>query len=71
MQTDLNYYSCQDIVTSPLQEHFDGTLTVTWRNLNTTNLPDNTVGCGSCTCRGCFGPSCGCTAAVCCEDKYI
>ena len=64
-QSTLNYFSCTDIVTSPLQPHFISNLTVIWNNTNTTNLPYNIHGCSSC--------NCGCVQAgsTCCENKYI
>ena len=52
-QNRLNYWSCYDIVTSPLQQHFNNSLTVGWTNTDST-LPVNINSCtSSCNCRCC------------------
>ena len=71
-QAGQNYWSCHDIVTSPLQSHYDVSLTVGWA-LTNTSLPYNIYNCGNCTCGGCVGGCCNANwyGADCCADKYI
>lgn len=65
-QNKLSYFSCNDIVTSPLQPHFHPNLTVSWINTETGSLPHNIYGCGSCSCNCVL-----CCYDGCCENKYI
>jgi len=78
------YWTCNDIVTSPLQTHYGANLTVNWMNANTTNYPFNQVGCSNCDCTtpvytcccsGCASAGCcdtsNCWTPTCCDHKYI
>lgn len=68
-QVNLNYYSCWDIINSPLKAHFNTSLTISFSN-NNQSLPVNTDGCtGTCDCNSICGLCC--ISGGCCEDRYI
>jgi hypothetical protein len=55
---DSDYFTCYDVVTSPLQAHFNSTLTVNWLNANS-GLPNNIAGCSNCNCGDSCTACCG------------
>lgn len=71
-QNNVGYFSCYDIVNSPLQSHFIDTLSVTFVNTNQSD-PDNTAGCSICTCYSVGCGCCGCcgVGTTCCYPRYI